>query len=199
MADPGTLVVQLPGLGRSFRLDEWVHGRLFSAVNYTTGQAATIDAFSYIRGQTLPDTGGTSDERHTNMPEAGRLPNGWEALIFSHQIAPPNDIDDADYRDIDTKAVYVLRVGRSAVYESHLRKLPGGGGMSIVSSNNATEQVQNGPPSPRDQAAFLIPVHVRENKNFAVENRFPATLSLGSARIVHHYLEGLIKRPIDVG
>lgn len=200
MAASDTLVVQLPGLGRQFRLDEWVHGSLYSRVRYDQNQSSTIDAFSYIRGQTVPSGGSAATERDTNMFEAGKLANGWEALIFSHQILPPNNIDDADIRDVDTKALYVLRVGRTPVYEAPLHRFPQGGGVGLVSTNSATEQVSNGTTSPRDQRSFLIPIQIREGKVFSVENRFPSALSQGTqGRLWQHFLEGLIRRPIDVG
>ena len=198
--ETGTVAVRLPGIDREFRLDEWVHSPagLYSSVNYGQNQSSTINAFSYIQGQTVPSGGSASTERDTNMPQAGFLPIGWEAMIFSHQVEPRTAMPLADYQDIWTKSIYVMKVGRHPVYEAPLSRLPGGGGLHLVTTANATSQVHNGSPSPSSKAAFLLPTHIREQKNFAVENRFPAALSLATAnQLVWHFLEGLLKRPFD--
>mgnify|MGYP001592712906 FL=1 len=197
MENTGTLVVSLPGIDRQFRLDEWVHGRIFSTVRYGANQSATVNAYSYIQGQTVPDGGSSATERDTNMPEPARLPVGWEALIFSHQIEPAVAITLADIQDVQTKALYTLKVGRNVVYEAPLSRLPAGGGVSLVTTANATSQVNNGNPEPGARASFLIPVNLREMKTFSTQSIFPSALSLAAVRLFTHYLEGLIKRPID--
>lgn len=204
MAD--TLTVRIPGIDREFAVDEWLHGRLFSRVRLAVGQSTPVQAFSYILGQTVPSGGSAATERDTNMVEAGKLANGWEALIFSHQVEVEGDVAAggvavqaalADVREISSKCLQVFKIGRSPIYETSIGKLSAGSGIHLVTTANATSQISNGNPDPRSQSAFLIPIHLREGKPFTVESRFPQTLSLTAVSYLMEWLEGLIRRPIE--
>lgn len=206
MPDSSTLTVRIPGIDREFKIDEWIHGRLYSRVRFGVGQSTSVQAYSYIMGQTVPTGGSAATERDTNMVEAGKLADGWQALIFSHQVEVEGDVASggvavqpalADIREIQNKCLQVFKIGRSPIYETSVGKLASGSGIVFQGTANNVSQVSNGPPDPRAQAAFLIPLHLREGKPFTVESRFPQTLSLSAVSYLMEWLEGLIQRPID--
>ena len=206
MADAATLSVRLPGIDRDFKVDEWVHGRIFSRTERATGQSAAINAFSYIVGQAIPSGGPAATDRDTNMQKAGELAAGWQALIFSHQVEIEGDIDGGavavqpainDARELVSKELVLFKVGRNTVYETSISKVAAGGGLWTQNTSNAFSQVNNGTPDSRSQNAFLIPVHLREGKNFTVQHQFPRGLSLSAITWTMDWLEGLIQRTFD--
>ena len=208
MAQDATLTVRLPGIDREFKIDEWIHGRLFSRVRLTTTQAADVPAFSYVAGNIVPSGGAAATDRDTNMGDVSKLPIGWQALVFSHQVEFEGDVVStssvagvtpslADIRDIQNKALIVFKVGRNPIYETAISKLPSGGGPWANGTANNFVQIGNGVPDARNQAAFLIPLNLREGKPFSVISRFPTQLSLTAVTYLMHWLEGLIQRPFD--
>ena len=206
MAQDATLTVRLPGIDREFKIDEWIHGRLYSRVRIPSGQSANVVAFSYVQGQTVPTGGAAATERDTNMGDVSKLPIGWQALIFSHQIDVEGDVPAgvaaigvpiADVREMINKTVVVFKVGRNPIYETAIHKLPSGGGAWAEGTANNFIQTGNGVPDARNQAAFLIPLNLREGKPFSVEARFPQAVSLTATSYLMHWLEGLIQRPFD--
>jgi len=56
--------------------------------------------------------------------------------------------------------------------------------------------VSNGAPSPRDQAAFVLPIELRPNVAFRGEFEFESALAISSALDIETHLQGLYKRPV---
>lgn len=165
------------------------------------------------------------------------LQEGWEMLIYSIQVGitrewattgTPQLADDATHLsrpahvggadpavlaggitfDFLRKVFHRFQVNQKVQSEGSVDKYPQGSGISVFGTTTALEVANNGIPSPRDQAAFVLPIWLRPNIGFvarikpvaALENTLLtnwsglAAPSLGFD--VKETLEGLVKRPV---
>ncbi len=106
--------------------------------------------------------------------------------------------------------------------EGPVAKYPQGSGASVFGTTTSLEVANNGNPSPRDQSAFVLPIHIKPNIAYVGRLRPQSPLGLGGAAAasgppfatvegyfdwsgipatnlgmdVRETLEGLIKRPV---
>ena len=198
-ADEGTgLSIRVPGVPFDLTFGDWVHDRFWGTGQFAAAQSTPLDPLSAAGSQAKPGTTTALTIRENNLPSPGTtgLPQNWEALIYSIQIVPAVAISLADAQDIQTKTLFEFLIGRKVYSSGPVNKFPAGASVYLFTTANATTQVTNGPPSPRDQGAFIIPHHIRALGQFAGKFSFGAALSI-TARDMEVHLEGLIKRPVQ--
>ena len=118
--------------------------------------------------------------------------------------------------DFLRKTFHRFTVNQKVQSEGAVSEYPQGSGISVFGTTTSLEVAQNGPPSPRDQSAFVLPIWIRPNIAYAARFRPAAALGAAgtSAGFVNGYydwtglpatnlgfdvketLEGLLKRPV---
>lgn len=229
---PGTTTVTLPD-GSTIALSDWIDDKLYGTVELRNGQNNQGIAFSNGRAQPIPGGTRTQTRVDTNIPRAGEsgLPKDWEMLVFGIGIKAVRAmranaagqivlVDDAaagvgalsdpvsqrTFFGIDRLSFFEFRYNDKQYTQGVFQDYPQGGGINLVTTNAAREQVTNGVPSPRDRVAFVLPVHMRENLTYQgliqPEGALPIAqpASDGGANLDHVdlkvYLWGLIKRTV---
>lgn len=200
----GTLTVEVAGVPYPLEFGDWVDDRLWSTCQFATTQQTTLQTLIGAPGDPMPgNTSATLSKRESNLPRgAGAgLPDGYEMLVFSIQHVMGSNMNDlpagltlADISDIFDRTVFSFLVQNKVKNMGPLYKHPAGSGG--YGRTDASAQVNNGVPSPRDQAAFVLPIELRPNVSFRGEFEFDAALSLASAVQIETHLQGLYKRPV---
>lgn len=124
--------------------------------------------------------------------------------------------------DFSRKVFHRFSVNQKRQSEGPVAKYPQGSGLSVFGTTSSLEVANNGIPSPRDQSAFVLPIHIKPNIAYVGQLRPQAPLGIGgvSAAVgppfttvqgyfdwsglpatnlgmdVRETLEGLIKRPV---
>jgi hypothetical protein len=124
--------------------------------------------------------------------------------------------------DFLRKTFHRFSVNQKVQSEGPVEKYPQGSGISVFGTTSALELANNGPPSPRDQSAFVLPIWLRPNIAYVGKLRPQAALGIGGASAaagppfttvqgyfdwsgipatnmgfdVRETLEGLLKRPV---
>lgn len=123
--------------------------------------------------------------------------------------------------DFMRKTFHRFTVNQKVQSEGPVEEYPQGSGISVFGTTTSLEVANNGPPSPRDQSAFVLPIWIRPNIAYVSNLRPQAALGItgGTATTapfptvggyfdwtgipstnlgfdVRVTLEGLIKRPV---
>lgn len=180
---PGTTTITLQD-GTTIALSDWIDDKFYGTVQLNNGQNNQVIAFSNGRSQPIP--GGTRIQTRvdTNVPRNGEtgLPKDFEMLVFAWGWkltracraagAQPtlgdfsDPVDQRTWFNIDRVTFFQYVYNDKKYTEGTFQEYPTGHGMSIVTTNPAREQVNNGIPSPRDRLALVLPVHERENLSY---------------------------------
>ncbi len=182
---PGTTTLTLPD-GTSIALADWVDDKFFGTVQLNDNQTNQVIAFSNARSQPIP--GGTRIQTRvdTNIPRSGEsgLPKDFEQLVYGWglkftratranegQPQPALDsfsdpVSQRTFFNLDRVIAFEYKYNDKSYSTGVIQDYPQGGGMNLVTTNPAREQVSNGIPSPRDKQALVLPVHERENLTF---------------------------------
>lgn len=119
--------------------------------------------------------------------------------------------------DFMRKTFHRFAVNQKVQSEGPVEEYPQGSGISVFGTTTSLEVANNGSPSPRDQAAFVLPIWLRPNIAYTSILKPAAALGIGNfaAPLVQGYtdwsgltsaisstfdvrvtLEGLLKRPV---
>jgi hypothetical protein len=120
--------------------------------------------------------------------------------------------------DFMRKTFHRFTVNQKVQSEGPVEEYPSGSGIHVVTNATDVEVAQNGPPSPRDQSAFVLPIWIRPNIAYVARMRPQAALGIVAggafAGVTNGYidwtglpatimgfdvrvtLEGLLKRPV---
>lgn len=120
--------------------------------------------------------------------------------------------------DFMRKTYCRFTVNQKVQSEGPIEEYPSGSGIHVVTNGSDVEVAQNGPPSPRDQSAFVLPIWIRPNIAYVAKLRPQVALGIaggtgpyatggyfnwsglvGTAALgfdVRVTLEGLLKRPV---
>jgi hypothetical protein len=79
--------------------------------------------------------------------------------------------------DFLRKVYHQFTVNGKSMTGGPIEKYPQGSGISVFSTGNAQEIASNGPPSPRDQSAFVLPIWLRPGIGYA--SKFTPIVALG--------------------
>jgi len=158
------------------------------------GAAAGVAAFA------LQDTAGVQLSRATRV-------GGYDPAVTSGGVL----------FDFMRKTFHKFTVNQKVQSEGPIEEYPQGSGIAVFSTNTSQEVANNGPPSPRDQGAFVLPIWLRPNIGYTAKLRPQAALGLATAAgptfiqgyadwtglpatsmgfDVRETLEGLVKRPV---
>lgn len=150
----------------------------------------------------LQDTAGAQDSRPAHV-------GGYDPAVTSGGVL----------FDFLRKTFHKFSVNQKVQSEGPVAEYPQGSGISVFGTTTSLEVANNGPPSPRDQAAFVLPIWLRPNIAYVSRLKPTASLGLGGtlpAGNVQGYtnwasditsptisgfdvrvtLEGLLKRPV---
>jgi hypothetical protein len=213
----GTLTVKVPGIPVPLVFGEHVHDRDWSTSRLGTTQSAELPILSAAEGETIP--GGTAilSNREATLPAGGQrgYPVGYEAFVYSIQLvfgsatgAKYNNAvpvasgpTDGDLAQVYARALFRFSIQGKRRAQGPLYKFPSGGGMFLTGADdtNATNRLRsnNGMPSPRDQAAFIVPHHLEPNVPFKGAFLFDAAVALGQTFDIEGHIEGLLRRPVQ--
>lgn len=231
----GTLTVRVPGYPEPIQFADWTHDKLYHTVQINQTSSLEVQAFIGAIGSQIP--GGTRPltQVDTNIPRSGDngLPEGWEALVYSIQIQVVREWaaattsptlasasrpahtggDDASYTaggvlfDFLRKTYVRFTVNQKVQSEGPAEKYPQGSGISVFGTTTDLEVANNGIASPRDAAAFVLPIWLRPNIAYTCK----LTPSVAYATVADGWsggslaqtgfdvrvsLVGLVKRPV---
>ena len=190
--------VTVAGLG-PLELGDYVHSSLRSTVQFATTQAATLNFFQNSIGSTMQGTASTALTSYdTNIPDQGKLPPGWQALIFFMSVYPAPAIVLGDIRDIQNKALFKLILGTTDKVsdDGAAYRYPAGGGVYGVSDLTSVENWTNGLPSSGARTPYAIPHSIKELIPFRCEVSFASALATAAVRNYQVSLEGIIRKPV---
>lgn len=192
--------INVPGIGE-VALGDWIDDHLWATGQVGTAQSADLQVFTSGRGQTKPGTSSTATDYDVFVPEPGRMPTGWEMLVFSVRIDLPAAVSAADIQDLQTKLLHEFWILGKAYSQGPLTFYPSGGGIAgaVSTTANATslQNWNNGVPAIGAARQFLVPHKIGSGEAFYSKLRFPTAASLGSARDVRVVLQGLLKRSVQ--
>ncbi|KKL77230.1 hypothetical protein LCGC14_2036960 [marine sediment metagenome] len=178
---PGTTTITLPG-GKSISFADWIDNWHWTMIELENGDNETLNAF--VAGKSQPITGGTRGMTlvDTNIPGSGLtgLPKSWEFMIYGLAFefmrvmradageTNPRLSSFSDPLTLRTYFEVTRRIYNKYVYnqkmysEGLIGDYPAGHGVSLVTTNAATEIANNGIASPRDRVALVIPIEEEE-------------------------------------
>jgi hypothetical protein len=166
------------------------------------GRVATANSFQ-LQDSNTPGTAQWSRPAHVG---------GYDPAIVSGGVL----------FDFMRKTYHRFSVNQKVQSEGVIEEYPSGSGIHVFGTTTSLEVAQNGPPSPRDQSAFVLPIWLRPNIAYVAKLKPAATLGIqgtGAAGgspfpVVEGYfdwtalpstnlgfdvretLEGLLKRPV---
>ena len=187
---PGTTTITMPD-GTTVALSDWIDDKLYGTCQLGNGQTNQIIIYSNGRSQPIPGGARIQTRVDTNIPRSGEvgLPKDWEMLVYgwgfkftramrgptANTTAPTladgagalsDPVSQRTYFEVDRVTFFEYRYNDKMYTQGVIQDYPQGGGMNLVTTNPAREQVTNGIPSPRDRVALVLPVHERENLSF---------------------------------
>jgi hypothetical protein len=83
--------------------------------------------------------------------------------------------------DFMRKTFCRFAVNAKSLSEGPIDNYPQGDGIHVFSTGNAFEVASNGPPSPRDQSAFVLPIWLRPGIGYAMIFQPVVALGIGGA------------------
>jgi len=185
---PGTTTIKLP-TGHTVALGDWIDDRHWSTAELENGDTTTLQLFSAGRSQQIVGGQRMNTLVDTNIPASGisGLPKSWMFLVYGFafeftraaRVTPPSTtLQLADFSDpirVATffqinRRIFCRYVYNGKMYsEGLIVDYPQGHGMSVFTTQPATEVVNNGVPSPRDRLAMVLPVEERELLGYGME------------------------------
>jgi hypothetical protein len=118
---------------------------------------------------------------------------------FASQLSRPTHVGGFDPSNIGTggvlfdfmrKVFHRFTVNQKVQSEGPIEKYPQGSGISVFGTTTALEVANNGPASPRDQVAFVLPIWLRPNIAYVGKLRPQAPLGLGAVPAGSGFIEG---------
>jgi hypothetical protein len=184
---PGTTTIQLPS-GQIIQITDWIDDKHYGSVEWETSDTAPLQVFSTGKSQAIVGGQRPQLRTDTNVPRNGDsgLPKDWEFLVYSIAIefaratrtsgsnSNPLATDTSDPVSLDTAFELNRRLFCEYKYngktyaEGLLGDFPAGSGLDWQGSQTARETVTNGPRSPRDRIAMILPLHERENLGYSL-------------------------------
>jgi hypothetical protein len=218
MPADGTTSIRMPGIPGEIAFGDWIHNREWSTSRFANTQSAAVGALNASAGELQPGGSASLTTRQATMPAGGGrgFPPGYEMYVYSIQlvfgsatgvrynntITAASSPTDGDFAQVYGRTLFKFTVQNKLKSQGGVYKYPSGGGMYLTGSDtsNATNRLwsNNGLPSPRDQAAFIIPHLLEPNIPFAGEFSFDAALALSSSNTldIEGNIEGIEKRPV---
>jgi hypothetical protein len=83
--------------------------------------------------------------------------------------------------DFLRKTYHRFTVNQKVQSEGPTEEYPSGSGIHVFGTTTSLEVANNGPPSPRDQSAFVLPIWLRPNIAYAAKFAPQAPLGIGNA------------------
>jgi len=80
--------------------------------------------------------------------------------------------------DFMRKTYHRFQVNQKVQSEGVIEEYPSGSGIHVFGTTTSLEVAQNGPPSPRDQSAFVLPIWLRPNIAYTAKLKPAATLGI---------------------
>jgi hypothetical protein len=236
----GTLTVRVPGYPEPIQFADWTHDKLYHTVQINSGSSLEVQAFIGAIGSQIPGGTRPLTQADTNIPRSGDngLSEGWEALIYSVQVqivrewaantansavtlaspSRPAHVggDDTSYTaggalfDFLRKTYFRFTVNQKTQSEGPVEKYPQGSGISVFGTSTDLEVANNGVASPRDAAAFVLPIWLRPNIAYVAKltpaqayatvtdgwSAYAGTAGSVTGFDVRVSLVGLVKRPV---
>jgi hypothetical protein len=187
---PGTTTITLPD-GTTVALSDWIDDKLYGTVQLNNGQTTQVIAFSNGRSQPIPNGTRIQTRVDTNIPRAGEagLPKDWEMLVYGWGIefvramrgptnnttapilpdtggALSNPVDQNTFFQINRVLAFEYRYNDKQYTQGVIEDYPQGVGLAMFTTSPNLTQANNGPPSPRDRVALVLPVWERENLSY---------------------------------
>ena len=100
------------------------------------------------------------------LVRAMRANTGGQIVLPDAGGAFSDPVSQRTYFNLDRVTFFEYRYNDKQYTQGVMQDYPQGGGMNLVTTNAAREQVTNGLPSPRDRVALVLPVHERESLSF---------------------------------
>lgn len=157
-------------------------------VAVTAGQ--TLTYFRNINAATLLDS---------NMSNSGFLPYPQAFDLFAIAVAPEQGLPNADIENLINNTTVELRLSNKPYAQLPLFRVPAGGGLFGVSTENNINQVQNGLPSPSNTWSMAVagmPLYIPSQQDFLVEIRIFNTVAFTATFGLTVYLDGVLSRPV---
>ena len=161
-----------------------------------------------VREMATNVAGGAFALQDTNAVQLSRPPHvgGYDPAVVNGGVV----------FDFLRKTYFRFSVNTKTQNEGPADEFPQGSGVHVFSTGTSVEVAGNGPPSPRDQSALVLPIWIRDNLSFRAQIAPQAPLGVaGVAGTVTGYadwsglqgttalgfdvrvtLEGLLKRPV---
>lgn len=94
--------------------------------------------------------------------------------------------------DFLRKTFHRFTVNQKVQSEGPIEEYPSGSGIHVFGTTTDLEVAQNGPPSPRDQSAFVLPIWIRPNIAYVAKIRPQAALGItaGGAFVAPAFING---------
>ncbi len=122
----------------------------------------------------LQDTGGGSTASATQAAQQISRPahvGGYDPAISSGGVL----------FDFMRKVFHRFAVNQKVQSEGPVEEYPSGSGIHVFGTTSSLEVANNGPPSPRDQSAFVLPIWIRPNIAYVAKLRPQAALGIAGA------------------
>lgn len=199
---PGTTTIQTED-GRILQLVDWIDDKHWATIEWQNADVSDISVFSAAGSQPIP--GGTRSLMKTdvNIPRTGDngLPQAWEFYVYSIGTefiratrtsgveTNPTLTDYSDpvalgtFFDLDRKLYAVYKYNGKPFTEGLCRDFPGGAGPYLQGTATALQVVNNGPPSPRDRTAMVLPIWEREGIGYVLTLTPVVALTIAQAAL----------------
>lgn len=180
--------VRLPD-GRVITLGDHGDYPLFSSAMLQSDQSVEAEIFTYRRGATLPG-GNTStvkaDKRHTNVPDAGRMPSSEEMMIFSIAVEFETSVALAALKQVMDNVYMELFIdGSKPFVEALVKHHPAGSGIAGETTENSVYTWGNGVPHPSANRQLAVPHLIPGDSTYSVTLSEPGgALTAASADIL---------------
>lgn len=120
---------------------------------------------------TLQDTGNAAGAVTSGQVSRPTHVGGYDPAITSGGIL----------FDFMRKTFHRFAVNQKVQSEGAVDEYPSGSGIHVFGTTTSLEVANNGPPSPRDQSAFVLPIWLRPNIAYVARLRPQAPLGIGNA------------------
>jgi len=162
--------LRLPN-GSAIKLGDHGDYPIFSSALIQSDQSVEAEIFTYRRGAELPG-GNTSsvkaDKRHTNVPDAGRMPDAQEMMVFAIAIEIDCGTALAALRQMLDSVFFELFIdGNKPFVEALVRHLPAGSGIDGHSTSNVVDEWNNGVPHQSAIRQFAVPHYIQGGSTYS--------------------------------
>ena len=192
--------INVPGYGE-IALGDWVDDYLWGTAEVDNGQTTDLQVFTSGRGQQKPGGSGTNSDFDVYVPEPGRMPTGWEMLVFAIGVEIDFAADLAEHQSLQGTLLHEFWILGKVYSQGHLAYYPLGGGISAaVATGNAVDflAINNGVPAAGARKQYIVPHKIASGEAFFSKLRFPGGAPvLTASRNIAVVLSGLIKRSVQ--